>query len=94
MLFIAVLALPGVAAAQSTWSFEWYGRVEHDARGLKSEDPDQREAAVHTLRTYDPALTKAHLVPMLEDPSLEVKVAAARALGVGAVSEAAPRLIA
>lgn len=93
---VAALAAAGAvapAAAQASWSFEWLGRIEHEARGLASDDAEVRLAAVHALRGHDPALTRDHLIPMLADGASEVRVAAARALAAGAVTAAAPALI-
>lgn len=92
-LAAAVASAAAPAAAEGTWGFDWIGRIDHDARGLSSDDADVRLAAVNALRGYDPALTKTALLGALDDDSIEVRVAAARALGAGGVSEAAEPLV-
>jgi HEAT repeat protein len=95
LLAAATLLVPvASASADQTWGFDWLGRIEHDAKGLESDEDDVRLAAVNALRGYDPTLTKRFLLDALDDESTDVRIAAARALGAGAVQEAAPALIA
>lgn len=90
---LLALGLAGRPAAAGEWSFDWSGRIEADARGLASDDAEQRVTAVNALRAYDASLTRRLLLPMLDDDDDEVRRAAARALGAAGVVEAVPSLV-
>ncbi len=94
LLFALLAVAPAPAAADGeTWGFDWLGRIESDAQGLDSEDPEIRLAAVNALRGYDPALTRRFLLKALGDDEDAVRLAAARALAAGGVAETVPRVI-
>lgn len=81
------------AAPASEWTFDWSGRAEVDAEGLRSDDPAKRLDAVNALGNYDVSLTQAHLLRALRDRDDKVRLAAARALGAGGATAAVPTMI-
>src|ERR1041384_4234944 len=90
VLGLALLAgAPHPAAA----NFDWIGHVELDAEGLKSPDVNKRLEAVSDLGKYDIALTQAYLLDALGDTDDRVRISAAKALGLGAASDAVPEMI-
>ncbi len=90
-LALGLTAAPVHRAA--AWTFDWAGRVELDAEGLTSDDPQKRLDAVTDLGKYDIALTEQHLLRALDDPDRRVRNAAAKTLGQGGSRKAVPRLI-
>jgi HEAT repeat protein len=90
LAFVAVLLLPVEASAGN---FDWIGRVELDAEGLKSDDESTRLTAVQALASYDPALAKPYLLKAIDDESEGVAEAAAMALARGGDTDAAPTVI-
>jgi len=89
-LGVALLAgAPRPAAA----NFDWAGHVQLDAEGLASDDPGKRLEAVSDLSKYDIALTQGYLMRVLTDPDDKVRIAAARALGLGGSTAAIPTMI-
>jgi HEAT repeat protein len=91
-LGILLLAALGREPAHA-WTFDWAGRVETDAEGLSSDDPNKRHEAVIELAKYDIALTQNHLLKALRDPEEKVRHAAAKALGAGGSIAAVPIMI-
>lgn len=91
-LGIVLLAALGREPA-GAWTFDWAGRVEVDAEGLSSDDPNKRHEAVIELAKYDVALTEKHLLQALRDPEEKVRHAAAKALGAGGAVAAVPFMI-
>lgn len=81
------------ASPAAAWSFDWIARIELDAEGLTAENPSVRVAAVQALAAYDINLTERYLLGALNDPALEVRLDAARALGRGRSQRAVPALI-
>ena len=82
----------GIPSAQAS-SFDWIGHVELDAEGLSADNPALRVGAVQSLAGYDINLTETYLLGALVDPALEVRLAAARALGAGRSRRAVAPLI-
>ena len=74
-------------------NFDWAGHVELDAEGLSSDDAAKRLEAVSDLGKYDIALTQRYLTKALGDADDKVKVAAAKALGLGGSTAAVPAMI-
>jgi HEAT repeat protein len=91
--FALILGAAPAHADGRSWTFDWAGRVEVDAEGLRSGDSQKRHDAVLELGKYDIALTETHLLRVLDDPDEKVRHAAARALGQGGSQKAVPRLI-
>ena len=87
------LALLASAPRPAAANFDWAGHVALDAAGLSSDDPDRRHDAVRDLGKYDIALTQGYLMTALGDRDEKVKIAAARALGVGGATAAVPTMI-
>jgi HEAT repeat protein len=80
-------------ATVRAWTFDWSGRVDLDAEGLRSDDPATRREAVQLLSGYDIRFTEVHLLGALNDPVLDVRLDAARALGRGGSQPAVAVLI-
>lgn len=93
-LYLAsTLAITAVLGAEAAAAFDWIGLVELEAEGLRSDNAATRDRAVQQLSQYDIHLTESYLLTALEDPALEVRLDAARALGVGRSERAVPTLI-
>jgi len=90
VLLAAALLLPVTARAGN---FDWLGRIELDAEGLKSEDESVRLTSVQNLSSYDPALARPYLLKALRDDSDAVRIEAGRALGRGGILDAAPIVV-
>lgn len=89
LLAVAALSRPAVA-------FDWIGKVELDAQGLKDADPQKRRQAVNNLARYDAssiALVKPYLLQALRDPDPQVRARAGEALGRHRVREALPIVV-
>lgn len=90
-------ALVAIAlAAGPTAAFDWVGKVELDAEGLRDSDPHKRRQAVNDLARYDAdslALVKPHLLRALRDPDPQVRARAGEALGRHQVVEALPVVV-
>ena len=84
------LVLCLVAAIPVASAFDWIGKVELAADGLKSPDPDKRLEAVRRLSKSDIAWTKKYLLGALGDPDVRVRSAAGRVLARAKVREAVP----
>ena len=80
-------------AVHSAHAFDWIGRVELDAEGLRAAEESDRVDAVQRLGQYDIAWVKPYLMRALKDPSERVRAAAARLLGRAGVEEAIPMVI-
>ncbi|HEX2687613.1 MAG TPA: HEAT repeat domain-containing protein [Kofleriaceae bacterium] len=74
-------------------NFDWAGHVELDAEGLSSDDATRRFEAVSDLSKYDIVLTQNYLLQALGDGDDKVKVAAAKALGLGGATAAVPTMV-
>lgn len=77
----------------SEYDFEWIGKIELDAEGLKSPDQKKRREAVVALGKYDIAITAPYLLSALRDRDRSVRGEAGRILGKHKVLEAAPVII-
>jgi HEAT repeat protein len=87
------LGLVAGVAPSAAANFDWAGHVELDAEGLSSDDPAKRLEAVSDLGRYDIALTQPYLTRALGDGDENVKIAAAKALGLGGSAAAVPAMI-
>lgn len=74
-------------------SFDWVGKVERDAKGLRSDDPKQRLDAVHLLAMDNIALSQPFLLRALTDDDRSVRLEAGKALGMGGADAAVPAFI-
>src|SRR5262245_23880038 len=68
--------------------FEWSGKLQVDARGLRDPSPQRRIQAIQALADYDIAESKLHLIAVLGDGEESVRVEAARVLARHHVAEA------
>jgi HEAT repeat protein len=82
-----------VAALLAMTAFDWVGKIELNADGLKSEDPEQRIEAVRKLGKSEVQWAKKHLLRALKDPDVRVRSAAGRVLARAKVVEAVPEII-
>jgi HEAT repeat protein len=73
--------------------FDWAGKVERDAEGLKASDPAKRREAIKNLSSYDIKLTRPHLLEALRDTDQKVRSEAAKLLARHKVAEAVPIVI-
>lgn len=73
--------------------FDWAGKVEIDAEGLKSDDPKQRREAVRKLATDAISLSQPFLLAALRDDDRSVRLEAGQALGMRGSKAALPVLI-
>ncbi|MEM9490101.1 MAG: HEAT repeat domain-containing protein, partial [Myxococcota bacterium] len=93
-LCLGLGASPGeTAAAPASFNFEWIGKIEMDAEGLKSSDHRLRRSAVAALGKYDIAITTPYLMEALRDSNWGVRAEAGRILGEHSVTAAAPIII-
>ncbi len=88
LLFVVPTVAPRTAAA-----FEWLGHITEDAKGLDSDDPQTRLAAVRALTRYDIEWTRDYLLATLADDDVHVRTAAGRALAMHKEERALPILI-
>ena len=86
-------ALLAAAARPAAANFDWAGHVELDAEGLSSDDAGKRLEAVGELGKYDISLTQGYLLSALTDKDEKVRQAAAKSLGLGAVTRAVPTMV-
>ncbi len=87
-LVAALLACPIEARA-----FDWMGKIDLAAEGLKSEDPEQRVEAVRKLGKSEVQWAKKHLLKALKDRDVRVRAAAGRVLARAKVTEAVPEVM-
>jgi len=92
LLVLAILA--SVLRPAPATAFDWIGKIELDAQGLKDPDPGKRRSAVLNLGEYDIRIVKPYLMQALRDPNLQVRNEAGRILGEHKIAEAAPVVIA
>lgn len=81
-------AVPAPAAA-----FDWIGKVERAAEGLRSTDPVKRREAVKDLGAYDIEMVKRYLLQAMRDTDPQVRSQAAKLLAAHKVAEAVPIVI-
>lgn len=91
LLVLAVLA--SILRPAPVFAFDWIGKIELDAQGLKDPDPGKRRSAVLSLGEYDIRIVKPYLMKALRDPNVEVRNEAGRILGENKVPEAAAVVI-
>jgi HEAT repeat protein len=97
--WLPILFATGLALAPTGWGvpqafgFDWLGKVEMDAEGLKSADPQVRLQSVQRLGQYEIVLTKPFLLRALRDNDRKVRAAAGRILGRARVTEALPVVV-
>ena len=84
-LLAALVAWPVEAHA-----FDWIGKIDLAADGLKSDDPEVRVEAVRKLGKSEVAWAKKHLLKALRDRDARVRAAAGRVLARAKVTEAVP----
>ena len=89
----ALLTLLIVTAAPAARAFDWIGKIELDAEGLRDSDPSRRRTAIQKLSTYDIEVVKPYLLSALRDTDWRVRAAAGRLLGRHKVAEAAPLVV-
>jgi len=87
---LLALAWPLAAAGGG---FDWIGKVELYADGLRSKDPEQRLEAVRRLGKSEVSWARPHLLRALRDPDIRVAGAAGKILARGKVVEAVPVVI-
>ena len=85
---VAALAIPAHASR-----FDWAGKVELDAAGLRSDDAKRRISAVHLLALDDIQLSEPFLLQALTDSDRSIRLEAGKALGAGRSNAAVPALI-
>jgi cellulose synthase operon protein C len=90
-LTIALLA--ALASPAQAGGFDWVGKVELYADGLKSKDPEQRLEAVRRLGKSEVRWARPHLLRALRDPDIRVAGAAGKILARGKAVEAVPIVI-
>jgi len=81
-----------IAPARAS-GFDWVGKVDLYADGLKSKDPEQRLEAVRRLGKSEVRWARPHLLRALRDPDIRVSGAAGKILARAKVLEAAPIVI-
>jgi HEAT repeat protein len=86
----ALLCLPSRASGDG---FDWIGKVELHADGLRSKDPEQRLEAVRRLGKSEVRWARPHLLRALRDPDIRVAGAAGKILARGKVVQAVPIVI-
>lgn len=86
------IALPTTTGTSTSHAFDWLGRIELEAEGLDSEDPQKRLKAVRDLQRYAIEWTRKHLLRALHDPDVNVRSAAGRVLAKHNVVEAIPTI--
>jgi HEAT repeat protein len=82
-----------IAALLALAGFDWIGKVELDAEGLNSENPQTRVKAVRKLAQYDIEFTRAYLLEALEDDDGKVRAEAGRVCAIHRVADAVPLVI-
>ncbi len=87
----ALSLLPGRASHAD--GFDWIGKVELHADGLRSKDPEQRLEAVRRLGKSEVRWARPHLLRALRDPDIRVAGAAGKILARGKVVQAVPIVI-
>ena len=90
---MVAIALGAGIAPVSAGGFDWVGKVELHADGLKSKDPEQRLEAVRRLGKSEVRWARPHLLRALRDPDIRVAGAAGKILARGKALEAAPIVI-
>ncbi len=93
---IASLCLAlALSAAQprELFAFDWLGKIDLDAEGLKSEDPQLRLKAVRDMQRYEIEWTRDYLLSALRDEDVNVRAAAGRILAKHRIREALPIII-
>ena len=85
------VALPA-ASQREAHGFDWLGRIELEAEGLDSDNPQHRLKAVRNLGRYAIEWTRKHLLRALKDPDVNVRSAAGRVLAKHNVVEAVPTI--
>jgi HEAT repeat protein len=91
LILCLAAALPTVSQ-RDAHAFDWLGRIELEAEGLKSDDPQLRLKAVRSLGRYEIDWTRKHLLGALNDPDVNVRSAAGRLLAKHNVVEAVPTI--
>lgn len=89
---VVVGVIVGMTTAHAD-SFDWAGKVERDAHGLRSDDPKRRLDAVHLLAMDNIALSQRFLLQALTDDDRSVRLEAGKALGMGGAEAAVPAFI-
>jgi HEAT repeat protein len=92
LLSLCMAVAMGTTGAKSSHAFDWLGRIELEAEGLDSDDPQVRLGAVRDLQRYAIEWTRKHLLRALEDPDVNVRSAAGRVLAKHNVVEAVPTI--
>ncbi len=87
-LLIALTVWADPAAA-----FDWIGKVELDAEGLKSPDSQKRYDAIRKLQQYDELVVRSYFLGALRDPDERVRSLAGRWLGKHHVTAAVPAIV-
>lgn len=90
---IAVLAVLFGLSASPVHAFDWIGKIELDAEGLKSPSVSKRRNAATRLAQYDISLVKSYLLTALRDTDPKVRETAARSLAEHKVEAAVPTII-
>ena len=90
-LALAALLAPSAPAGAS--GFDWVGKVDLYAEGLRSKDPDVRLEAVRRLGKSEVRWARSHLLRALRDPDIRVAAAAGRMLARGKVRAAVPIVV-
>ena len=89
----ALVASLATGALASDYNFEWIGKIELDAEGLRSPDHKKRREAVTALGKYDISITAPYLLRALRDSDWGVRAEAGRILGKHKVAKATPIII-
>ncbi|HTM23118.1 MAG TPA: HEAT repeat domain-containing protein, partial [Kofleriaceae bacterium] len=94
-LLLAALAAALLVAARPApaTAFDWVGKVEREAEGLRSNDPGKRREAIKNLSGFDIKLTKRYFLTALRDSDPKVRSDAAKMLARYKVVEAVPIVI-
>jgi len=88
---IAIIAIMSLSTPAN--GFDWIGKIELDAQGLKTDDANKRRAAATRLAQYDIGLVSKYLLSALRDQDKRVRVIAGRTLAENKVEAAVPTII-
>ena len=90
---VALLVAAIRPASAGASGFDWIGKVELHADGLKSKDPEQRLEAVRRLGKSEVRWARPHLLRALRDQDIRVASAAGKILARAKVVEAVPIVV-